>query len=112
MEGRRVLQSLKEISDYIKKRSIKTCQRWEIELGLPIHRLDRMRSALGFAYGDKIDRWVAEKLGNAEARARESAAYPTQAFSLFECVEGRKEERTTRYEIIPRVALSYYDIWL
>ena len=38
MEGRRILESWKEISDYL-KRSVSTCKRWEAELGLPILRL-------------------------------------------------------------------------
>ncbi|MDO9065553.1 MAG: hypothetical protein Q7U96_00520, partial [Chloroflexota bacterium] len=72
MEKRRVLESWKEISDYL-NRSIKTCQRWEVELGLSIHRLDGTPSARVFAYADELDRWMAEKLNSAEAKARESA---------------------------------------
>ena len=72
MEKRRVLESWKEISDYL-SRSIKTCQRWEAELGLSIHRLDGTPSARVFAYADELDRWMAEKLNSAEAKARESA---------------------------------------
>jgi tetratricopeptide (TPR) repeat protein len=72
MEKRRVLESWKEISDYL-SRSIKTCQRWEVELGLPIHRIDGTPSARVFAYADELDGWMAEKLNSAEAKARESA---------------------------------------
>jgi len=70
MQERRVLESWKEISDYL-RRSIKTCQRWEIELSLPIHRLDGTPSARVFAYPDELDHWVKEKLHSREAKASE-----------------------------------------
>jgi tetratricopeptide (TPR) repeat protein len=60
MEERKVLDSWKEISAYL-KRSEKTCQRWEVELGLPIHRLDGIPKARVFAYSDELDSWLAEK---------------------------------------------------
>ncbi len=60
MNERPVLDSWKEISGYL-KRSIRTCQHWEIELGLPIHRIDGTPSARVFAYPDELDRWFAEK---------------------------------------------------
>jgi tetratricopeptide (TPR) repeat protein len=72
MEERRILESWKEISDYL-KRSIKTCQRWEVEFGLPILRFDGTPSARVFAYVDDLDRWMAEKLNSAEVKAKESA---------------------------------------
>jgi len=66
MEGRPRLESWKEISSYL-QRSVKTCQRWEVELGLPIHRLDGTPSARVFADPDELDAWIAEKLHHAEA---------------------------------------------
>ncbi len=68
----RVLESWKEISDYL-GRSIKTCQRWEAELGLPIHRLDGTPSARVFGYSDELDSWMAEKLNHPEAEGEESS---------------------------------------
>ncbi len=56
------LDSWKEIAAYL-KRTEKTCRRWEIELGLPIHRLENSSRARVFAYKDEIDAWV-EKDGN------------------------------------------------
>ena len=67
MEGRARLESWKEISAYL-QRSIKTCQRWEIELGLPIHRLDGTPSARVFANPDELDAWMAEKLSHIRER--------------------------------------------
>jgi tetratricopeptide (TPR) repeat protein len=67
MEGRPRLESWKEISFYL-QRSIKTCQRWEVELGLPIHRLDGTPSARVFANPDELDAWMAEKLSHVRKR--------------------------------------------
>ena len=67
MEGRTRLESWKEISSYL-QRSVKTCQRWEIELGLPIHRLDGTPSARVFADPAELDAWMAEKLSHIRAR--------------------------------------------
>ncbi len=60
MEGRPRLESWKEISSYL-KRSVKTCQRWEIELGMPIHRLDGTPCARVFADPDELDAWISGK---------------------------------------------------
>jgi tetratricopeptide (TPR) repeat protein/TolB-like protein len=65
MEQRQVLDSWKEISAYL-NRSVMTCQRWERQLDLPVHRLDGTPRARVFAYPDELDRWLAEKLHVAE----------------------------------------------
>ncbi len=64
--GRKILESWKEISDYL-KHSIKTCQRWEKEFGLPIHRLDETVKGRVFAEPAELDVWMKEKLQLAEA---------------------------------------------
>lgn len=61
MEEKNLLQSWKEISDYLDC-SVRTCHRWEVELGLPVHRLDGTPKARIFAYKDELDRWRSEKL--------------------------------------------------
>ena len=65
MEGKKVLDSWKEISAYL-NRSVMTCQRWEKDLDLPVHRLDGTPRARVFAYPEELDRWLAEKLHVAE----------------------------------------------
>jgi len=64
MAEKQVLDSWKEIADYL-KRSVKTCQRIEHELGLPIHRLADTPKARVFAYKEEIDRWI-EKTQHSE----------------------------------------------
>lgn len=65
MEEKKILESWKEIASHL-KRSVATCQRWEVELGLPVHRIDGTPRARVFAYADELDSWMAEKLGSAE----------------------------------------------
>jgi tetratricopeptide (TPR) repeat protein len=61
MEDRQLLESWKEISTHL-RRNVRTCQRWEQEMGLPIHRLDGTPKARVYAYADELDRWLEEKL--------------------------------------------------
>jgi len=57
VENKNILDSWKEIAEYL-GRSVKTCQRLEKELGLPVHRLEESPRARVFAYTDEIDRWI------------------------------------------------------
>jgi len=61
MGERRVFDSWKEISDYL-KRDIRTCRRYELELGMPVRRLEGSSRARVFAYKDEIDTWQAKRL--------------------------------------------------
>ena len=58
MKRREILHSWKEISAYL-DRDVRTCHRWEDELGLPIHRIDENspRSKV-FAYTIEIDEHI------------------------------------------------------
>jgi eukaryotic-like serine/threonine-protein kinase len=61
MEKGIVLESWKSISAHL-RRNIRTCQHWEREHGLPIHRLDGSPKAHVFAYTDELDAWLEDKL--------------------------------------------------
>ena len=60
MERERILESWKEIAVHL-RRNVRTCQNWERDLGLPIHRLDGSSKARVFAYPEELDRWREEK---------------------------------------------------
>ncbi len=64
-ENDEVLESWKEISDYL-NRDVKTCRRWELELDLPIRRLDDTPKARVFASKVELDFWLKDKLNNRE----------------------------------------------
>jgi hypothetical protein len=61
MRNGEILDSWKAISDYL-DRDIRTCARWEKELGLPVYRINNHspRSKV-FAYKSEIDEWMKEK---------------------------------------------------
>ena len=56
-----ILDSWKEVSNYLQK-DIRTCRRWELEVGLPIHRIDKNSShSKVFAYKSEIDQWLKKR---------------------------------------------------
>jgi TolB-like protein len=68
MEQKDILNSWKEISNYL-DRNVRTCQRWETELGLPVNRIDQnSEHSKVFAYKLDIDQWLEEKAGNKEIK--------------------------------------------
>src|SRR6516225_9859721 len=56
----RRLESWGEIASYL-RREIRTVQRWERNLSLPIHRLAVGKQSAVFAYPSELDRWYKER---------------------------------------------------
>src|SRR5258708_221830 len=56
----RRLESWGEIASYL-RREIRTVQRWEKTLGLPIHRLLVGRNSSVYAYPSELDKWYLER---------------------------------------------------
>jgi hypothetical protein len=57
MAERKVLHSWKEISSYMTL-GVRTIQRYELHLGLPIHRVAGKRRSAVVAFSDELDVWV------------------------------------------------------
>jgi len=53
----KILTSWKDIAQHLGK-SIRTVQRWERELGLPIHRPEAKNEGVVIALADEIAAWV------------------------------------------------------
>jgi dienelactone hydrolase len=70
-----ILESWKEIAAHL-KRNVRTCQLWERDHGLPIHRLDGSPKARVFAYPEEIDRWFKEKLHERDSKPGRRQALP------------------------------------
>ncbi len=67
MKSSEILDSWKDIARYL-ERDIKTCYRWEKELGLPVHRIDDTSSRSNvFAYKSEIDQWLQDRAKNQDA---------------------------------------------
>ena len=68
MKNSDLLDSWKEISDYL-ERDVRTCIRWEKELGLPVHRVNESsKRSKVFAYRSEIDTWLKQKAENDAAK--------------------------------------------
>jgi TolB-like protein/tetratricopeptide (TPR) repeat protein len=64
MKQKDILQSWKDIAKYM-NREIRTCIRWERELGLPVHRFDEESSrSKVFAYKSEIEEWLKSRGNN------------------------------------------------
>lgn len=59
--GKQILDSWKEIAHYL-NREVRTCYRWQKDLGLPVYRIDNRSSrSKVFAYKSEIDQWLKER---------------------------------------------------
>ena len=59
-----VLSSWKDVAAHLGK-SVRTVQRWETELRLPIHRPDKRQQRIILAYPEELKQWVGAKLAAA-----------------------------------------------
>jgi hypothetical protein len=56
--SRKILNGWKEISNHI-ERGVRTAQRWEALLGMPVHRPALKDRSAVVAFADELDRWIA-----------------------------------------------------
>ena len=87
MEDRQILESWKEIADYL-KRSYKTLRRLERDHGLPINRLEDSPKARVFAYKDEIDRWLKDmqQTGKISKRDKKIMISTVQVVVILVCL--------------------------
>jgi len=57
MAERRILNSWKEIAGYL-GRGVRTVQRWEAQLGLPVHRPAGKDHSAVLAFSSELDQWL------------------------------------------------------
>jgi len=57
MIERRILNSWKEIASYL-GRGVRTVQRWEAHLGLPVHRPSGRDHSAVLAFSHELDQWL------------------------------------------------------
>src|SRR5579872_2917677 len=64
MADRRILNSWKEIANHL-GRGVRTVQRWEAQLGLPVHRPAGKDHSAVLAFSSELDQWLSRRpLGN------------------------------------------------
>ena len=71
-----LLSSWKEIADYLGCDE-RTCRRWELEYGLPVHRMEGAARSRVCAYKDELDTWRKSRLNGNETAAGTPALGPT-----------------------------------
>jgi hypothetical protein len=59
--NRRILNGWKEISEHL-RRGVRTTQRWEAQLGMPVHRPAQKDRSAVIAFSDELDRWLARRV--------------------------------------------------
>jgi hypothetical protein len=64
--SRQILNGWKEISNHI-ERGVRTAQRWEALLGMPVHRPALKDRSVVVAFSDELDRWIS-RLSDGESR--------------------------------------------
>jgi hypothetical protein len=79
MAERKVLHSWKEISSYMTL-GVRTIQRYELHLGLPIHRVAGRRRSAVVAFSDELDLWV----NSSPTRTSQPVHYPLNAVKQVE----------------------------
>ena len=67
------LDGWKAVAAHLRK-SVRTAQRWERELGLPVHRMQAETGEIVYAFTSEIDTWVRER--ERGPRVMRSAAEP------------------------------------
>jgi len=83
VEQKDILNSWKEISYYL-DRNVRTCQRWKIELALPVHRIDQnSQHSKVFAYKSEIDQWLKEKAESKEVKKTSFLQYRWSTIGLI-----------------------------
>ena len=96
MEGgirnRKVLGSWKEIAAYLGK-GVRTVQRWENDLGLPVRRPDGAAKGVVYASTDELERWLARRWGK-------RADSPTGPGPLTEAMRASRELRHANQQLV------------
>jgi hypothetical protein len=126
--SRQILNGWKEISNYI-ERGVRTAQRWEALLGMPVYRPAMKDRSAVVAFSDELDSWIsrttpdardanskaskealARVRDNVSALTRHTAELSSQTRALQEqlrrSLELHRNRNASRMQIRPAVATS------
>jgi len=67
------LDSWKAIAEYL-GRDVRSVQRWERDLGLPIHRVSGEKGGVVFAFTGELERWLLSRPRNGNSSSHENSA--------------------------------------
>jgi hypothetical protein len=102
---RTVLSSWKEIASYLGK-GVRTVQRWERELGLPVRRPKPNEKQIVLAFPDELDAWVRES----QHQSGSQNSQRQELTRLRELIEQTVSE-TKRLQLATEQLLKMYEHW-
>lgn len=92
MAERRILNSWKEIATYV-GRGVRTVQRWEAQLGLPVHRPAGKDHSAVLAFSSELDQWLDKRpLRNSLALEPFSGLDPVELQTLLQKADALLEK--------------------
>jgi len=91
IRNRKVLGSWKEIAAYLGK-GVRTVQRWENDLGLPVRRPDGAAKGVVYASTDELERWLAHRWGRRATGLKDGA--------LSEAMRASRELRHANQQLV------------
>jgi len=111
--GDRLLTSWKEIGDYLGCDE-RTCRRWELTLGLPIHRMEGTPKSRAYAYKGELDAWRQTKLsGSSPERIGRNLSIETpRRITRESALHWPKRMREKCLLIIPSIATILITIFV
>jgi TolB-like protein/Flp pilus assembly protein TadD len=103
------LDSWKEIAAYLKK-DVRTVQRWEKNLRLPVRRLAQGKQGTVFAYQADLDAWWQESQSKVDIEIKSGEGVESSGSSAVILASADRTEQTTgengRFGGLPRIALT------
>ena len=91
MVERRILNSWKEIAGYL-GRGVRTVQRWEAQLGLPVHRPAGRDHSAVLAFSNELDQWLDSRpMRQIQPSRAESVSIPSAQVLEVQAVLRRAE---------------------
>jgi hypothetical protein len=103
-----VFTSWKEIAAYL-GRGIRTVQRWELQLGLPVHRPNLRVRGIVRASRKELDLWVANQWSAAPSKAPKEAAN-SSVCALHRNIETARQLRQKHVELILQLHNSLHAV--
>lgn len=95
----RILTSWKEIAVYLGK-GVRTVQRWETELELPVRRPHRRDRQIVLAFTDELDQWAKR------SRSKSKVSLAAEVLHARELIAGLVEQITRLTDINKRLAAT------
>lgn len=103
------LDSWKEIAAYLKK-DVRTVQRWEKNLRLPVRRLAQGKQGTVFAYQSDLDTWWQESQSKVDLESKSGEQAESSGTSVVVLPQADRSEKTSgenrRSSGVPKIALA------